>query len=243
LKTVGVHLLSDDLAFPPPEAATEEGIVAVGGDVSPERLVLAYGQGIFPWPVSGLPLLWFSPDPRFVLPLDGVHVPRSLRRQLRKTSLRVTADRAFGEVVEQCAAAPRPGQEGTWITTELRDGFVQLHARGLAHSIEAWADGELVGGLYGVSMGRAFFGESMFARAEDASKIAFATLLGHLVEWGFDFVDCQVHTHHLERFGGEHWPRSAFLAALRDALTGQTRTGPWHLERTPAEALSNLLGS
>jgi leucyl/phenylalanyl-tRNA---protein transferase len=237
-----MYLLNEKLVFPPPEAATEEGIVAVGGDVSPERLILAYGQGIFPWPVSGLPLLWFSPDPRFVLPPDRAHVSRSLRKRMRRGDLEVRADTAFDRVMTACAQVPRPGQDGTWITHELRAGYGRLHRLGYAHSIEAWRAGELVGGLYGVSLGRAFFGESMFALEPDASKVAFATLLGQLTAWGFTIMDCQVHTEHLARFGAEHWPRRRFLATLREALAVPTRQGPWTLELTPVEAARVLGG-
>lgn len=235
-----MYLLTEELVFPPPEAASEEGIVAVGGDVSPERLVLAYSQGIFPWPVRGLPLLWFCPDPRFVLAPHRAHVQRSLRRTVRKGDFEVRADTAFDRVIAGCASVPRRGQDGTWITDELRSGFEQLHELGYAHSIEAWLDGELVGGLYGVSLGRAFFGESMFARAPDASKVAFLTLLGQLVTWRFDFVDCQVHTEHLARFGAEHWPRRRFLQSLRRSLGAPTRRGPWRLSVGPSEALERL---
>ncbi len=236
-----VYLLNDELLFPPPEGASEEGVVAVGGDVSPERLVLAYGQGIFPWPVEGLPLLWFSPDPRFVLEPHEAHVPRSLRKRIRRAGYEVRADTAFDEVIAACATAPRPGQDGTWITDELRQGFERLHRLGYAHSIEAFADGRLVGGIYGVSLGQAFFGESMFAHTPDASKVAFVTLLGQLMEWRFDFVDCQVHTTHLERFGARHWPRRRFLDALHHALAKPTRRGTWKLDVTPDEALDRLL--
>lgn len=237
-----MYLLTEDLIFPPPEAATEEGIVAVGGDVSPERLVLAYGQGIFPWPVRGLPLLWFSPDPRFVLRPDRAHLSRSLKKRMRKGDYEVRADTAFDAVMDGCAAAPRPGQDGTWITGELRRGYANLHRLGYAHSIEAWHHGDLAGGLYGVSLGRVFFGESMFATRPDASKVAFATLLGQLVVWGFELVDCQVHTEHLSRFGAEHWPRRRFLRALREALGHPTRQGPWEIGLTSTEALERLEG-
>ncbi|MBO6938654.1 MAG: leucyl/phenylalanyl-tRNA--protein transferase [Deltaproteobacteria bacterium] len=223
-----VYLLGeDDVAFPPPSAATPEGIVAVGGDVSPERLVNAYANGIFPWPVEGYPLLWFSPDPRFVLEPSKVHVGRSLRKAMNRGHYRITADEAFTEVIDACAHAPRPGQDGTWITTELRNGYVRLHQLGFAHSIEAWEGERLVGGLYGVSLGAAFFGESMYAAAPDASKVAFATLCGVLEQWDFAFVDCQVHTPHLERFGAEDWPRPRFLDALSKALEAPTRRGSW----------------
>jgi leucyl/phenylalanyl-tRNA--protein transferase len=235
-----VYLLSDDLSFPPPEGASEDGVVAVGGDASPPRLALAYSLGIFPWPHHGLPLLWFSPDPRFVLPLDDVHVGRSLRKRVRSGAFDITADTAFDAVVAGCAQAERPDQDGTWITDELRAGFGGLHRHGLAHSVEAWQDGELVGGLYGVALGAVFCGESMFARRPDASKVAMATLLANLRAWGFRFVDCQVHTEHLERFGAREWPRERFLDALDDAVTEPTRRGPWTLDLHGPDALAAL---
>ncbi len=235
-----VYRLTDELIFPPPEGASPEGVVAIGGDFSPERLILAYSQGIFPWPTEGFPLLWFSPDPRFVLePREG-HAGRSLRKTIRRGTYRVTSDQAFSRVIRACSAEPRPGQSGTWITDDLTDAFEVLHARGLAHSIEAWRDDALVGGVYGLSMGGVFFGESMFAHAPDASKVAFCTLLGNLVEWGFSMVDCQVYTDHLARFGAEQWDRSSFLAALHGALQAPTRRGPWSLPLDPQAALARI---
>lgn len=240
-----VYSLTDDLVFPPAEGASREGLVAVGGDAKPERLLLAYALGIFPWPTDAhrspaVPLLWFSPNPRFVLVPREAHLGRSLRKRVRRGELEVRFDTAFRAVMEACAAAPRPGQDGTWITDELVTGYCALHDRGFAHSIEAWRDERLVGGLYGVSLGRAFFGESMFAVESDASKVAFAVLLGHLVHWGFHFVDCQVRTPHLERFGAVDWPRARFLRLLRHALTFETRVGPWKTELTQAEAAALL---
>jgi leucyl/phenylalanyl-tRNA--protein transferase len=233
-----VYLLTDDLVFPPAEGASREGVVAVGGDARPERLLLAYGLGIFPWPAEDMPLLWFSPNPRFVLVPREAHVGRTLRKRVRRGDLEVRFDTAFRQVIEACAEAPRPGQDGTWITRELVDGYCALHARGFAHSIEAWRGGTLVGGLYGVSLGRAFFGESMFARESDASKVAFTVLLGHLVHWDFHFVDCQVRTEHLERFGAEDWSRTRFLRLLRHALTLETRVGPWKVALAPEDAVA-----
>ena len=235
-----VYLLDKELAFPVPEDANEEGIVAVGGDVSPERLLVAYRNGIFPWPARGYPLLWFSPDPRFALAPASTHVSRSLRKVIRKEELRVTADRAFTEVIRACAATPRPHQQGTWITGELRDGYVGLHELGYAHSIEAWRGDQLVGGLYGVSLGRTFAGESMFASEPDASKIAFTTLLGHLAMWGFRIVDCQVHTEHLARFGATMWTRERFLSEWRAAVDEPSVLAPWRLSLSPREALEQL---
>jgi leucyl/phenylalanyl-tRNA--protein transferase len=235
-----VYLLDKELIFPPPEDANEEGIVAVGGDLCPERLLLAYQQGIFPWPARGYPLLWFSPDPRFALVPTRAHVARSLRKVIRKGELRVTADTAFSDVITACAAVPRPNQQGTWITRELQDGYLGLHELGYAHSIEAWRGEQLVGGLYGVALGKTFAGESMFASEPDASKVAFTTLLGHLAAWDFRIVDCQVHTEHLARFGASMWPRERFLAEWRSAVDEPSRMTPWELTMSPEESLARL---
>jgi leucyl/phenylalanyl-tRNA--protein transferase len=237
---VPVYLLTDDLVFPPPEGASPEGVVAVGGDTSPERLVLAYSQGIFPWPHHDLPLLWFSPDPRFVISFPRVHIGRSLRKSIRAGRFEIRSDTAFERVLAGCASAPRPGQDGTWITEQIEQGFGALHRLGLAHSIEAWRDGELVGGLYGIALGKSFCGESMFSLADDASKVATVAMLGNLCHWGFHFVDCQVYTEHLARFGAERWPRRRFLAALRNAVAEPTRRGPWQLELDPAQSVLAL---
>jgi len=237
---VPVYLLGPDRSFPPPSHANEDGVVAVGGDCSPQRLLAAYRRGIFPWPVEGFPLLWFSPDPRCVLAPTEVHVSRSLRKELRRTKLRITTDRAFQEVIDLCAAVARPGQTGTWITPQLRDGYVALHERGFAHSVEAWEGPRLVGGLYGVSLGVGFFGESMFARIANASKVAFVTFLAQLVRWEFQLVDCQVQTAHLQRFGAREVPRDEFLTQLAQVLRAPTRTGRWELDVAPAQALAVL---
>jgi leucyl/phenylalanyl-tRNA--protein transferase len=221
-----VYRLDERLVFPPPHLA-EDGLLAVGGDLRPERLLLGYTLGIFPWYEDGLPILWHSPDPRMVLTADRLHVSKSLEKRIRQRPYRVTTDRAFREVIDLCASMPRPGQDGTWITTEMREAYVTLHRMGFAHSAEAWRGGELVGGLYGVSLGAAFFGESMFARAPDASKIAFVTLVRGMAARGVFLVDCQVHTEHLARFGAEEWPRRTFLRALREALRRPTLRGPW----------------
>lgn len=230
-----IHLLSRELIFPPPESATEEGLIAVGGDFSPERLLLAYGQGIFPWPAQGYPLLWFSPDPRFVLEVKKAHLSRSLRKVVRQGRFDVRFDSAFDDVMQFCASTYRPGQGGTWITDELMQGYTRLFEKGYAHSVEAYLDEELVGGLYGVSLGRVFFGESMFSLVDNASKVAFATLLAHMKRWGMPLVDCQVHTDHLERFGGVHWDRRRFLQTLGELLSHPTRQGPWKAELSTSE--------
>lgn len=235
-----VYRLTQDLLFPPPEGASREGVVAIGGDTSPERLILAYSQGIFPWPHEGMPLLWFSPDPRFVLEPNRVHVNRSLRRSIRKNRFEIRTDTAFREVIQACARVSRPTQNGTWITDELRNGFVSLHASGFAHSIEAWLDDRLVGGLYGLSLGGAFFGESMFAIESDASKVATITLFGNLRAWDFTLVDCQVYSDHLARFGAVEWPRERYLRLLRETLGRPTRRGPWQLDLSPIDALDRI---
>lgn len=235
-----IPMLGRALAFPSPERATPEGIVAWGGELSPERLFLAYSSGIFPWPHEGLPLLWFSPDPRYVVVPERAHVPRSLQKRVRRGEYEVRTDTAFREVMIGCSRAPRPGQDGTWITGDMIEAYAALHRLGFAHSIEAWRDGELAGGLYGVSIGRMFTGESMFARAPDASKVAFVTLLGNLAAWEFAFVDCEVETEHLARFGGESWPRRRFLDALAEATAAPSREGPWRFDLSPVEALARL---
>lgn len=221
------------LVFPPVEGA-EEGLLALGGDLKPERLVLAYRSGIFPWYEEGQPILWHSPDPRMVLLAEALRVGRSLGKILRKARYRITLDTAFRRVIEACASTRRPGQRTTWITEDMKDAYTELHRRGLAHSVEAWEEGKLVGGLYGVSLGAAFFGESMFARAPDASKVAFVRLVEQLRAWGISLIDCQVHTEHLARFGAEEWPRKRYVAALRKALDRPTRTGRWALEEPAA---------
>lgn len=226
--------------FPPPDRATPEGILAIGGKPDPELLLIAYGQGVFPWPHAGLPLLWFCPDPRFALRPREAHLGRSLRKAMRRGSFEVRADTDFEHVIRSCARKRRPGQRGTWITRGMIKGYTALHEQGFAHSIEAWQEGRLVGGLYGVSLGAVFYGESMYADVPDASKVAFATLLGNLVRWRFQLVDCQSYTDHLASFGAEDWPRDEFLAELEAALEAPTRQGPWTLELGPAEAAERL---
>lgn len=224
-----IYRLDDRLVFPPVEHA-EEGLLAVGGDLRPERLVLAYSSAIFPWYTKGQPILWHSPDPRMVLLAEELHVPRSLGKTLRKGVFRFTLDEAFADVVDACGRVPRPGQRDTWITPEMKRAYGRLHEEGLAHSAEAWEGGRLVGGLYGVSLGGAFFGESMFAKAEDASKAAFVRLVEQLRAWGITLIDAQVHTPHLARFGATEWPRAQYLAALRKALRKPTRQGRWRFD-------------
>lgn len=226
-----VYLLGPELVFPPPELA-EHGLLAVGGDLSPERLLLAYRSGIFPWYSEGEPILWHSPDPRFVLDADALRIPRSVRRALRADRFEVRLDTAFAEVVSACATVVRPGQSGTWITNAMGRAYVRLHELGFAHSAEAWSNGELVGGLYGVSLGGAFFGESMFARTSEASKVAFVCLVQQLASWRIALIDCQVETPHLARFGARPWPRNEYLDELQAALEKPTRRGPWRFSRS-----------
>jgi len=225
-----VFRLGSEFAFPHPEQSDPSGLLAVGGDLSPERLLLAYSAGIFPWYSEGQPILWHSPDPRAVLVPEKLHVPRSLAKTLRHGRFEVRLDTAFDAVISACAEVPRPEGDGTWITADMQRAYSELHRLGFAHSAEAWEDGRLVGGLYGVSLGSAFFGESMFTLRPDASKVAFVVLVQQLARWRVGLIDCQMHTAHLERFGAVLWPRSRFLAALDECLESATRRGAWQLE-------------
>lgn len=217
--------------FPDPRHADASGLLAVGGDLSPQRLMTAYRQGIFPWFGPGQPILWWSPDPRMVLSVPDLHVGRSLRKRIRQAPYTITLDTAFEQVILACSQVPRPGQDGTWITDEMVDAYVTLFEGGHAHSVEAWDDeGRLVGGLYGVSAGRMFFGESMFAVAPDASKIAFVRLVRQLDAWGFPLIDCQMHTEHLARFGAHEIPRARFLARCEALVARTGRPGRWFFE-------------
>jgi leucyl/phenylalanyl-tRNA--protein transferase len=227
---VPIYRLPREPVFPDPSRAEADGLLAVGGDLSPERLLVAYASGIFPWYGDDSPILWWSPDPRLVLEPARLHVPRSLQRTIRRERYRVTADQAFEEVIERCASRDRPGQRGTWITPEMRDAYLRLHGLGFAHSFEAWDGPALAGGLYGVSLGTAFFGESMFADRPDASKVAFVRSVAWLAARGVTLVDCQVRTEHLVRFGAHEISRPAFLHRLARALRAPTRRGRWSLE-------------
>jgi leucyl/phenylalanyl-tRNA--protein transferase len=226
---VAIFRLPREPVFPDPALADPDGLLAVGGDLAPERLLAAYRAGIFPWYDAGSPILWWSPDPRMVLLPGELHVARSLRRTLRAGRFEVRADTAFARVVRRCAEVARPGQRGTWITAEMIEAYARLHRLGLAHSVEAWEGRELAGGLYGVSIGGAFFGESMFADRPDASKVAFVTLVEWLRDRGFDLVDAQVETAHLRRFGAREIPRREFLARLARSLRKPTLRGRWDL--------------
>ena len=212
-----VYRLTDEILFPPVSHAAEGGLLAVGGDLAPERLLAAYRAGIFPWYSAGEPILWWSPDPRCVLIPGELRVARSMRQFLKKGSLQVSFDRDFAAVIAACQK-PRPGQEGTWITPEMKAAYGRLFELGYAHSVEVWREGELVGGLYGISLGRVFFGESMFSRTANASKTALIALVEHLGARGFSLIDCQVESPHLLSLGARPIPRRKFCALLAAAL-------------------------
>ena len=220
--------LERDTPFPPLEGALKRpnGLLAAGGDLSPERLLDAYRHGIFPWFSEGEPILWWSPDPRMVLVPGELRVTRSLAKTLRNREYEVRLDTAFAGVVAGCAA-PRPDQPGTWITPEMRAAYHRLHSLGYAHSVETWIDGALAGGLYGVAIGRMFYGESMFSRSRDASKIAFVHLVAFLAERGFGMIDCQMHTAHLESLGACEIPRADFARRLAELVDYGEPLGRW----------------
>ena len=226
--------LNPEDPFPPLSIALKQpsGLLAAGADLSTERLLQAYRQGIFPWYSAGEPILWWSPDPRMVLFPDELQVSRSLQKTLRKHAFEVRVDCAFQAVMSACAQAPRDGQNGTWITGEMIDAYCKLHQQGIAHSVETWMDGELAGGLYGIAIGRAFYGESMFARASDASKIAFVHLVRQLQRWQFGIIDCQMRTEHLARFGAREIPRSEFSALLAKLVNcdNPVTKNPWKFD-------------
>jgi len=222
-----VFRIEQPIVFPDPEMADESGLLGIGGDLVPERLLLAYKTGIFPWYSFGQPILWWSPNPRMTLEIQNFHIPRSLAKTLRKEPYTLTLDTAFLQVLDACAAIERPHQEGTWITSEMRSAYHALHEMGYAHSCEAWQDGVLVGGLYGLSVGRLFSGESMFAHAPDASKVAFVHLVRQLDAWGYPLIDCQLHTQHLARFGAKEIPRKDYLQTIATLIDLPGRIGAW----------------
>ncbi len=222
-----VFRLPDEHIFPPPDLSDENGLLAVGGDLSVDRLILAYSMGIFPWYSEGDPILWWSPNPRLLLFPEELKVTRSLKQTLNKEMFHVTMDTAFEEVIQRCAAVHNRDDGGTWITNEMIDAYVCLHKKGYAHSVESWYKGKLVGGLYGLSIGSAFFGESMFTKKSNASKVAFVKLVEHLVKWDFTFVDCQITTPHLMSFGAREVPRSEFLKLTRSAIDSPSLRDKW----------------
>ncbi len=214
-----------ELSFPEVETALPEGLLAYGGDLSPSRLLLAYRKGIFPWYNAGDPILWWSPDPRLVLFIDEFKLRRSLKKRMKHFEIRY--DTAFEEVMKACGAIPREGQEGSWIIPEVIEAYSVLHDMGYAHSIETWQDGKLVGGLYGVVIGKMFFGESMFARVNDASKVAFATLIERLKAEGFTMIDCQVPSPHLKSLGAREISRKEFVHYLHSTVDEMFTPGHW----------------
>jgi leucyl/phenylalanyl-tRNA--protein transferase len=222
---------SPEIDFPDVETALREpdGLLAIGGDLSEDRLLNAYRHGIFPWYGPGQPILWWAPDPRLVLLPDELHVSHSLAKTIRKKKFSVTLDTAFPEIISACAE-PRNAQAGTWITPDMTAAYIALHRAGYAHSVECWHEGDLAGGLYGVAIGRVFFGESMFARLTDASKVALVTLTRQLQRRGFRIIDCQVHTGHLESLGAASISRMAFTRILQRECSPRESYGSWVLD-------------
>ncbi len=218
-----------DAPFPSAETALREpdGLLAVGGDLTPVRLLNAYAGGVFPWFSDGQPLLWWSPDPRMVFRTDGVRLSSRFRRSLRASPWVVRADTRFAEVIAACATSFRPGQDGTWITDAMREAYVALHRMGHAHSVEVFEGERLVGGIYGVAIGQMFFGESMFSAASGGSKVALAALAHRLAQWGWPLIDAQVENDHLLSMGAEHWPRARFLALVREQVRRDAPAGSW----------------
>lgn len=224
-----IFLLSDDLIFPDPKLADAHGLLAIGGDLSAERLLLAYENGIFPWYSEDQPILWFSPDPRLVLFPAKIIVSRSLKKTINKKVFDIRFDSNFEEVIVECSKIERKDQDGTWITNDMIDAYIDLHNQGYAHSVEAYFEGSLVGGLYGVSLGGAFFGESMFHTMTDASKVALYYLVEKVKDWDFDFIDSQVVTEHMKNLGAEEIPRTKYLELLKNTLKKKTIIGMWKI--------------
>jgi leucyl/phenylalanyl-tRNA--protein transferase len=220
--------------FPPLEKALRRpnGLLAAGGDLSAARLLAAYRRGIFPWYSAGEPILWWSPDPRMVLFTRELKVPRSLAKRVRNAGFRVTADCAFASVIDACSE-PRAGQTGTWITAEMKAAYVDLHRLGYAHSVEIWLDAALAGGLYGVAIGRMFFGESMFSRVRDASKVALVHLVAQLGQWSFELIDCQMRTPLLTSLGARELPRTEFARRVEELVNYAPVASPWRLTQPP----------
>lgn len=224
-----VYKLPDALIFPSPEKAEPGGLLAVGGDLSVQRLLLAYSAGIFPWYSEDDPILWWSPDPRLILEPSDLKISKSLKRVIKKGIFTVTMDQAFERIIKKCATVKRKDERGTWIVDDMIAAYIRLHTAGFAHSVETWQGRRLVGGLYGVSLGRTFFGESMFSEKTDASKVALVYLVAALNSWGIDLIDCQVTSQHLFRLGAREIPRHEFLQRLKKALRYKTLRGRWLL--------------
>jgi leucyl/phenylalanyl-tRNA---protein transferase len=222
-----LYRLNEDLIFPSAELANEDGLLAIGGDLSPTRLLLAYENGIFPWYSKNEPILWWSPNPRFVLFLEKLHVSRSMERLLSKNTYTITFDTAFDQVIDTCSKIKRAHQKGTWITKEMLIAYKTLHQIGVAHSAEAWHHRELCGGIYGISLGGCFFGESMFSTKDNASKAAMITLVRKLKEKDFGLLDCQVYSNHLKSLGAEEIDRTQFLKIIKEELKKDSVIGKW----------------
>ncbi len=220
-------IIDEPVAFPLPRFAGKDGLLAIGGDLSEKRLLLAYRMGIFPWFSDDQPILWWSPDPRLVLYPDEIRISKSLKKVIKKKMFHLTMDTAFEQVINACAQVRRPDDQGTWIVKDMIDAYCRLHESGFAHSVEAWYKGKLAGGLYGISLGKSFFGESMFAYVSNASKSAFVALVDYLRKLSFDMIDCQVATAHLIRFGAIEISRNRFLDELEQSLDAPTRRGKW----------------
>lgn len=222
-----LYQLSDEIIFPPPQLALEDGLLAIGGDLRPERIIKAYSMGIFPWYGIDSPILWWSPNPRMLLIPDQFKLRKSLRNTLNKKLFELRFDTQFEEVIRQCAKVRRKGQDETWITEEMLKAYIQLHHMGLCHSVETYYKDELVGGLYGISLGKAFFGESMFHTKADASKVALYSLVEKAKEWDFLFIDAQQETDHLKSLGAKPVAREKFLTLLDEAMKHPTKQGIW----------------
>jgi leucyl/phenylalanyl-tRNA--protein transferase len=220
-------IIDEPVAFPSPRFAGKDGLLAIGGDLSEKRLLLAYRMGLFPWFSDDQPILWWSPDPRLVLYPDEIRISKSLKKVIKKKMFHLTMDTAFEEVINACARVPRADDQGTWIVKDMIDAYCRLHESGFAHSVEAWYKGKLAGGLYGISLGKSFFGESMFTYMSNASKVAFVSLVDHLRRLSFDMIDCQIATAHLIRFGAIEISRDRFLDELEQSLDAPTRRDKW----------------
>lgn len=223
-----VYALTEELIFPDPREASDEGLLAYGGDLSPDRIVSAYCLGIFPWYDPASPdIMWWSPNPRMVLYPDKFRMTKSLKKRITRQEFEIRIDSAFEQVIDKCGKVPRIGQDGTWITEEMQDAYIHLHKLGIAHSVECWQNDKLVGGLYGISLGQMFFGESMFHLVSDASKVAFYHLSELSKTLGFSIIDCQMHTDHLESMGAEEISRESYLQVVEDNPVDKTQRGSW----------------
>ncbi len=225
-----VFLLSEKIEFPKPCFARKDGLLAVGGDLTTKRLLLAYKMGIFPWYSENEPVIWWSPDPRLVLFPKNFRISRSLKKTINQNKFQITMDTAFEEVIVSCAHAKRKQDPGTWIVDDMIDAYCRLFESGFAHSVEAWHDGKLAGGLYGVSLGKCFFGESMFSNKSNSSKVAFAAFVKYLDAMAFDMIDCQIKSDHLLSFGAQEISRDIFLKFLKESLSKPSNINKWHFE-------------